>query len=411
MTVELFLLLGLVAVLVVPIATSLNVGLVAFVVSALLGTMLLGLDPRGILEGFPTRMFVLIVGITLLLAIAEQNGTILWVVKMLLAMANGRLVLLPWLLFFTAFLTSSLGPGSAPILFVIGAGLIRRFKLNPLLIAAMVIHGTQSGAYSPIAPYGLVINQLAASQSIDYNQWSVYYGVVGFHIALAMLTFLALGGLKLRGQAISDGALQVDSAHHPTPMKILTLAGFVALIIGMIGFGIDLGFAAMTIALLLLACSSKQIRADAINHIAWPIVLVITGVLTYVNLIQQAGAIDWLAGQADVIGSASIVGLLLCYLVSVITGVASTMGTIGMLVPLSAPLITSGELDGTGLLTAMAISAAVSDISPFSTWGALFLASVATISDRGELLKKQLIYTLLLVASMPLVAWLMFVGV
>ena len=409
MSVEVILLLGLLAIFVVPVATNLNVGLVALVVAALLGSTVLGLDPRSILAGFPARMFVLIVGITLLLAIAQQNGTTDWIVNTLMGLAKGRLILLPWLLFVTAFITSSLGPGAAPVLFVIGAGLLARFQLNPLLIAAMVIHGTQSGAYSPIAPYGIVISQLAVDQAISYSPWSVYAGVVAFHVVLAGLAFFALGGLKLKGEFYDSAPVSVDINEAPALFRYLTLAGFCALLVAMIGFGIDLGFAAMGISLVLLSLSSRQLRTDSINRVAWPIVLVICGVLTYVSLIQEAGAINWLAAQAEVIGSATTVGLLLCYLVSIITGVASTIGTIGMLVPLSAPLITSGAIDGTGLITAMAVSAAISDISPFSTWGALFLASVASVTDRDQLLRKQMLYTLVLVTTLPCVAWLLFV--
>ena len=409
MSVEIILLLGLLAIFIVPVATNLNVGLVAFVVAALIGSVVLGLDPRAILAGFPARMFVLIVGITLLLAIAQQNGTTDWIVNTLMGLAKGRLILLPWLLFLTAFITSSLGPGAAPVLFVIGAGLLARFQLNPLLIAAMVIHGTQSGAYSPIAPYGIVISQLAGDLAITYRPWSVYSGVVAFHIVLAGLAFVALGGLRLKGEVFDAAPVKADYHESSPLLRYLTLAGFGALLIAMIGLGIDLGFAALGISLVLLSLSSRQLRTDSINQVAWPIVLVICGVLTYVSLIQEAGAIEWLAAQSELVGSATTVGLLLCYLVSIITGVASTIGTIGMLVPLSAPLITSGSLDGTGLITAMAVSAAISDISPFSTWGALFLASVASVTDRDQLLRKQLLYTLILVTMLPFVAWLLFV--
>ena len=409
MPIETILLLGLIVIFAVPIATSLNVGLVAFVVAILLGSTILDLGPRDIVSGFPARMFLLIVGITLLLAIAEQNGTIDWIVNSLLALAGGQLILLPMLLFLTAFVTSSLGPGAAPVLFVIGAGLIGRFKLNPLLVAAMIIHGTQSGAYSPIAPYGIVISQLAEGQAISYEPWTVYFGVVVFHIALAATVFFVLGGLKLRGQVFDQSFTQVSGPTESVWLKYCTLAGFAALLIAMIGFGIDLGFAALCISLLLLAVSPKKVRNEAIANVAWPIVLVITGVLTYVNLIQEAGAIEWLAARTGEVASPSIVGLLLCYLVSTITGVASTIGTIGMLVPLSAPLIIDGSLDGTGMITAMAISAAISDISPFSTWGALFLASVASVVDKEQLLRRQIVYTIALVSILPTLAWGLFV--
>lgn len=409
MPIELILILGLLVIFVLPILTDLNVGVVAFVVAIGLGSLILNLDASEILHGFPIQMFILIVGVTLLLAIAERNGTIDWIVSSLLSLARGRLFYLPILLFVTAFITSSLGPGAAPVLFVIGAGLIGKFGLNPLLIAAMVIHGTQSGAYSPIAPYGIVIAQLAQDQAIIYEPWPMYIGVVTFHVLLAATAFLLLGGRALKGK-IFESSLTTEMPQDSSSMiRYMTLFGFAALLVSVAGFGVHLGFATIVISFTLLMASPRRIRHDAINGVAWPIVLVITGVLTYVNMISDAGAINWLAAKTDVLGSASLVGLLLCYLVSIITGVASTIGTIGMLVPLSAPLIVSGDLDGTGLLTAMAISAAISDVSPFSTWGALFLASVASVTHRDTVLKKQLVYTCVLVTTLPFVAWLLFV--
>lgn len=409
MTIELLLILGLVVIFILPIMTDINVGIVAFVVAMCLGSIALDLSPRDILQGFPAQMFVLIVGITLLLAIAERNGTIDWTVSSLMALARGRLFYLPLLLFLTAFITSSLGPGAAPVLFVIGAGLIGRFGLNPLLIAAMVIHGTQSGAYSPIAPYGIVIHQLAEDLSITYNAWLMYAGVVAFHILLGAGAFFLLGGNKLKGQVFDAGLETPAPADCPAYTRYITLGGFAALLTAVIGFGIHLGFAAMVIAFVLLLSTPKKVRGEAVANVAWPIILVITGVLTYVSMIQEAGAIDWLAGYANDVASPSIVGLMLCYLVSIITGVASTIGSIGMLVPLSAPLILAGDIDGTGLLTAMAVSAAISDISPFSTWGALFLASVASVTNREKVLRMQLIYTAVLVTTLPFIAWGSFV--
>ena len=409
MSIELLLIVGLLVIFVLPILTDINVGIVAFIVAICLGGFVLGLTPGQILAGFPAQMFILIVGVTLLLAIAEKNGTVDWIVFSMLSLAKGRLIYLPILLFLTAFITSSLGPGAAPVLFVIGAGLIGRFGLNPLLIAAMVIHGTQSGAYSPIAPSGIVISQLAGEQAITYEAWPMYLAVVAFHFVLGAAAFVLLGGMKLKATAFTEGFDMTMPEESSDLTRILTLLGFAGLLLAVIVFGIHLGFAAIVIAFLLLIVSPKSLRKEAVNNVAWPIVLVITGVLTYVSMIQQAGAIEWLADYAGSLGSESLVALVLCYLVSVVTGVASTIGTIGMLVPLSAPLLHDGVIEGTGLLTAMAVSAAVSDISPFSTWGALFLASVAAVTDRDKTLRAQLIYTGVMVSVMPLIAWVLFV--
>ena len=411
MSPELLLIIGLTAIFIIPIITDLNVGVVAFVVAIIVGTQLLGYSSKEILAGFPGQMFVLMVGITLLLSIAQNNGTIDWLVLQLMNLAGGRLVLLPIVLFVTAFITSSLGPAAAPILFVIGVGFIARFNLNPLLVAAMVIHGAQSGGYSPIAPYGVVIQQLAADSSIEYSPVAVYVGVTGFHFVLAAVVFFAFGGYALRGQRFETGTNSSIHLQDTSSARIrnLTLFGFVLLLASVVFLGVNLGFAAMSIAFGLLLVSDKKARTESINGIAWPIVLVICGVLTYVNMLQEAGAIDWLAMQVSTLGSANVIGLLLCLIVAVVTGVASTIGTIGMLVPLSAPFIVSGQLDGTGLLTAMAISAAVTDVSPFSTWGALFLATASSVVDKESLLRKQLIYTAVVVCTLPVIAWFVFV--
>ena len=408
MSIELMLLLGLLAIFVVPILTDINVGLVAFVAAMLLGSVVLDLSMAAVLSGFPAQMFILIVGVTLLLAIAERNGTIDWVVGALMQLSRGQLIVLPAVLYVTAFVTSSLGPGSAPVLFAIGAGLIGRFQLNPLLVGAMIIYGTQSGAYSPIAPYGVVIRQLATDLGIVYSPVLMYAGVAGFYLALTALLFVVLGGVKLRGQTFSGAAMEIDRAAPATARRYLTLGGFALMLVLVVVLGAHLGFVALSIAFVLLLSSDRAVRSEAVNQVAWPIVLVVTGVLTYVNMLQQAGVIDWLAEYAGQMGSPDLVGLLLAYLVALVTGVASTVGTIGLLVPLAAPMITTGALDGTALLTTMAVAAAVSDISPFSTWGALFLATVAAVANRERLLRKQIVMTLALVAAVPAVAWACF---
>jgi di/tricarboxylate transporter len=302
-----------------------------------------------------------------------------------------------------------MGPGAAPVLFVIGVGFIKRHGLNPVLVAAMVIHGNQSGGYSPIAPYGLLIAQLAEASGMQYAPITFYLGVVAFHIVLAAAVFVLLGGGKLIGQRIPQNVDAGGARASVTREQLATLGGFVLLVLGIVFYQINPGFLALSIALVLLLLSDRDLRDAAVNQVSWPIVLVIGGVLTYVNLLIGAGATDWLAAQAAGLGSPVFVGLVLCLLVAVVTGVASTAGTIGVLIPLSAPFVLSGELDGTMLLTAMAISAAVTDISPYSTWGALFLATAAQSLDKDRVFSAQLKYTLCMLAFVPVIAWAIFV--
>ena len=77
--------------------------------------------------------------------------------------------------------------------------------------------------------------------------------------------------------------------------------------------------------------------------------------------------------------------------------------------PLASPFVLAGDLQASSLLTAMSVSAAVSDISPFSTWGAMFLAAASQVLDRQEIFRAQLKYTLYMVTIMPIIAWSIFV--
>jgi len=59
-------------------------------------------------------------------------------------------------LFLISALMSTLGPGAVPLLASIGAKFIVRYKLRPVLIGLIVVHGAQAGAFSPVTPYGVI---------------------------------------------------------------------------------------------------------------------------------------------------------------------------------------------------------------------------------------------------------------
>ena len=56
--------------------SRINVGLLALALSWVLGTWVAGLKPDAVAAGFPAMLFVTLVGVTLLFALAEQNGTL-----------------------------------------------------------------------------------------------------------------------------------------------------------------------------------------------------------------------------------------------------------------------------------------------------------------------------------------------
>ena len=67
---------ALVVAITLSMVTRINVGLVGLVLAWIVGTAIAGLPIGTIIGGFPTSLFITLVGMTLLFAAAEANGTI-----------------------------------------------------------------------------------------------------------------------------------------------------------------------------------------------------------------------------------------------------------------------------------------------------------------------------------------------
>ncbi|XKK39941.1 SLC13 family permease [Nocardiopsis sp. ARC36] len=151
MTPQLLTILALLAMFVIATVLPINIGALAFVGAFLVGVLALGMDTDAILGGFPADLFLTLVGVTYLFAIAKNNGTIDLLVRAATRLVGGRVVAIPWIMFgISALLTGvgALSPAAVAIVAPIALGFAVKYRINPLLMGMMVIHGAQ-GAGSP----------------------------------------------------------------------------------------------------------------------------------------------------------------------------------------------------------------------------------------------------------------------
>lgn len=404
---EAFTILVLVAVFVFATYFKINIGLVALLAAYFLGAGLLDMDAKEIVSAFPDNIFMLILGLTLLMGIANLNGSVAWLVNRLVKLSGGNLALLPISMFVICILVSSFGAAVAPILFVIGLKFAVQYKINPLLLGAMVLHGTQAGFFSPISPYGLLFDSLSEKSGFSISPWILYFQVCLAHMLLAVVIFFAMGGRQLLSRKVDKAVLQasIDDAGPLSPVQLVTLIGLLCFLLGVTVLQMNAGFLAICISIFILLFSDEDVKLESINKIAWAVLLIITGVLILVGVLQNAGVFTWLAEQTQVMGSPIWIALFLCVLAAAATAVSSTFGTFSILVPLVAPFVLAGDINGTALLVAIAISAAVTDICPFSPWGAMFLG-YADPAQRQTLMRQMLRYTGVLILVVPLISWL-----
>ena len=169
----------------------------------------------------------------------------------------------------------------------------------------------------------------------------------------------------------------------------------------------DVGFTAIAVAVVLTLAFPDSARG-AVDKIAWGTVLLVGGIVTYVNLLQEQGTVTWLGDQVAAVGAPLLAALLICLIGAVVSAFASTTGILGALIPLAVPFLLTGQVGAVGLIIALAISSSVVDCSPFSTNGALVVAN-AEEDQRESVLRSLMRWGMSLVVLAPLGTWLLLV--
>jgi di/tricarboxylate transporter len=449
MPLELIPILALIAMFVAATLLPINMGTLGFVAAFLVGTLAVGMKSDDIIAGFPSELFLTLVGVTYLFAIAQNNGTVDLMVRGAVRLVRGRVAFIPWVMFgITGVLTAlgALGPAAVAIIAPIALGFAKRYRINALLMGMMVIHGAQAGGFSPISVYGVTVNNIVAKAHLVNSPVALFLGSLLFNAAIGVLLFVFLGGRSLIGRTVQDdhddaidgggdgngraiaaptgdgtGGTATLAATKtrprvivkPLPTKsvtydqVLTLIGLGALAVFALILDLDIGFVSMTVAAV-LALASPKAQKGAVSQISWSTVLLIGGVLTFVGVLQEAGSVEWVGNGVAELGMPLFVALLLCYVGAIVSAFASSTAILGATIPLAVPLLLAGEVSAIGVVVALAISSTIVDVCPFSTNGALVLANVQG-EDRDRFYKQILKYSGLVVAIGPLVAWAVLV--
>ncbi|MDX2551479.1 SLC13 family permease [Streptomyces stelliscabiei] len=458
MSPELISILVLAVVFVIATTRSVNMGALAFAAAFGVGELVADLDADGIFAGFPGDLFVVLVGVTYLFAIARSNGTTDWLVHASIRLVRGRVALIPWVMFFVTGALTAIGavsPAAVAIVAPIALSFASRYGISPLLMGAMVVHGAQGGGFSPISIYGTIVNGIVERENLPGNATALFLISLIANLVIAGVVFVLFGGLKLwkrppaadpdteHPEAAPAADAQVAPTTGPaagtrpgpatglavgtqtgpavgtqpaptvgteavlTPARIATLSSLAVLVVAVLAFDLDAGLTAVTLAAVLSAVWPDDSR-KAVGQIAWSTVLLICGVLTYVGVLDEMGTITWAGEGVGGIGIPLLAALLLCYIGAIVSAFASSVGIMGALIPLAVPFLAQGEIGAVGMIAALAVSATVVDVSPFSTNGALVLAAAPDL-DRERFFRQLMVYGGIVVAVVPAVMWLVLV--
>lgn len=435
MSTQVLSIIGLVLIVLIATLRSVNMGAIAFLGAFLVGTFVFGESEDDLFSGFPGDLFVVLVGVTLLFAIAKANGTVDWLIHRGVRAVQGRIAFIPWVMFLVTSLLTMVGavvPGAVAIMAPVGMTFAVRHRINPMLMGLLIVNGASAGGFSPIGVFGVITNGVVERSGLPGNPALLWASSFVFNALLSVVVFVLFGGRELLSRRVDeagDDAPQSDvddpvggggtatRARATTtvdtvvttlnPQRVVSLAGLVVLVVGALAFDIDVGLLALSIATVICVLFPQDTKAG-VAQVAWPTVLLICGVVTYVSLMERVGTIDMLGDSVAGIGIPLLAALVICLIGGAVSAFASTTGILGALIPLAVPFLLAGEVGAVGLIIALAISSSVVDSSPFSTSGALVVAS-SPEDVRDRVFRGLMIWGMSMIVVAPLLAWVIFV--
>ncbi|AHG89747.1 Dicarboxylate carrier MatC domain protein [Gemmatirosa kalamazoonensis] len=369
---------ALVGAIILSLTSRVNVGVVAIALAWLAGTFGAGLKPDAVLGGFPGALFVTLLGVTLLFAVAEANGTLAALAARLVGLARGDGRVLPWLLFAGAAALSSLGPGAVPTVALVaplGMAAALRAGVSPFLAALMVCNGANAGNLSPVSAVGVVANGILARAGLGGHAVKLWLWNAAAHAIVAAAAYLLL-----RPRAATATADEAPPAEYAALGRAawLTLGAIALWVVGLLAWHWPLGPSACAAAALLIAARAAD-ETSAFRRVPWGAITMVCGVSLLVALLEKTGGMPLFAALlARLATPATLDGAI-----ALVTGAISTWSsTSGVVIPAFLP--TAHELvrqTGGGDPLAVSLSIAVGshlvDVSPLSTLGALCIATLA----------------------------------
>jgi di/tricarboxylate transporter len=391
--------------------TAINVGVLSMAMALTIG-VLGGMPPGAILEGFPTDLFVTLVGVTLLFSIAECNGTLARLTRLATGLCRGRAGALPFMFFFMGFLLATIGAGATPasaLLAPPAMAAAARAGVPPLLMAIMTGNGALAGTLSPFAPTGIVAHGVMARIGLGGVEWQTFAYNALAHALVGITGFLVCGGWKLLRRNSGEVRVEEPNAGAMEGRHWLTAIGIATLIITVAGLGMNVGMMGLVIATALILLRTID-EPKAIQRMPWSVILMVTGVTVLVAMMQKTQGLALITSAIASVSTAATVQPVVAFGTGLVSVYSSTSGVV---LPAFLPMVPelSLHLDGVDPLKiawTMNVSASLVDLSSLSTVGALYIAGAAPGTDVKALFNGLLVWGLSMCAVGALLCWLLF---
>jgi di/tricarboxylate transporter len=347
-------------------------------------------------SGFPSSLFLVLVGVTLLFAQAKVNGTLDQIAKRSVRLARGNPGVIPLVFFFLAMAIASIGPGNiaaTAMLAPIAMSIAGEAGISAFLMTVMVATGANSGALSPFAPTGIIANGLLARIGLTGVEWPTFINNFVAESFVGIGGYFLLGGTRLLARGGTASA-EADTQPWSWQQK-LTLVLIACWILSVFLFKVDVGMGAF-IAAAVLTLSRAAEEEQAVKSIPWNTIIMVGGVTVLISILEKTGGMDLFTGILTRFSTPDTITGVIAFVTGVISVYSSSSGVV---LPAFLPTI-PGIIEKLGGGDAMAIAASINvgahlvDVSPLSTLGALCIAAAPVHENRTQLFNKLLLWGL-----------------
>jgi di/tricarboxylate transporter len=376
----------------VSCVSRLNVGVLAVALAWIVGVYIGGIPVGTVMGGFPGQLFLTLTGVTLLFALAQTNGTLERITRRAVRVCRGNCGTIPVMFFLLGAGLSSIGPGNiatAALLAPLAMSTAGRTGIPLFLMAIMVGNGSNSGALSPFAPTGIIVNSLMARHGMPGLEWQTYTYNLLAHAAVAFGGYALFGGLKLFKAGSAEAEVDVADDRFERRHWI-TIGVIAALIVSVIFADVHVGMGGFLGAVVLVLSRSGD-DGEAVKRMPWRVIVMVCGVTVLISLVERAQGIDLLVSLVARVASPQTVTAVVAFLTGIVSVYSSTSGVV---LPAFLPMVPglAAELPGAsaiGIASSMNIGGHLVDVSPLSTIGALCMAGAA--ADESRTLFNQLL--------------------
>lgn len=390
-----------------------NVGLLglifAFICAAIYG------EGTSFFSGFPTNIVMILIGTGYLFGIANDNGTMENLAKLFLRLIKGRVALMPFAFGILGLVLTAIGASSFTmclLILPIAMTIAEEKNISPLMMAIIVTCLTIAGDYSPIASFGLFIEEYFLTEAgVSGIAGHVFATTIVTYLLVCVVVYILLGGLKLWKQgsvATAEGSLDTAEKITFDSKQKMTLGGVLAFVVLVLVFpNLHTGLLALSIGVVLsiLGCADED---EVIKRLPWGVILLISGVTLLVTLVRSSGGMDILINAAAKIASPGTITIVIGVIACFVAAFTSNMGIVfPTFMPMILPLIAEvGGFDMAQLpylLTTFAVATCLPDVSPISTMGAIALSSASAGVDKDKLFRQMLTFAAIMIVVAPFI--------